>query len=232
VNILNTAIESKNRNERQAAFRDLALIKSDAAAAILLAGVERLKNNRLPADTRVDVRVAARHSQSEAVKKAIADYEASLDTNDITAPFLDSLEGGSAERGKKIFYERTQVSCVRCHKFNGRGGDVGPVLDKLGREKDRKYLLEAIVKPNADIAKNFESLTIVDLDGIITTGVVKANNEESVELLTAEGKRVKIAKGDIDFQKQSKSPMPEDLVKHLSLDDVRDLVEFLKLGVE
>ena len=232
VNILNTAIESKNRNERQAAFRDLALIKSDAAAAILLAGVERLKNNRLPADTRVDVRVAARHSQSDAVKKAIADYEASLDTNDITAPFLDSLEGGSAERGKKIFYERTQVSCVRCHKFNGRGGDVGPVLDKLGREKDRKYLLEAIVKPNADIAKNFESLTIVDLDGIITTGVVKANNEESVELLTAEGKRVKIAKGDIDFQKQSKSPMPEDLVKHLSLDDVRDLVEFLKLGVE
>ena len=53
---------------------------------------------------------------------------------------------------KKIFFERTQVSCVRCHKFDGHGGDVGPVLDKLGPE-DRKYLLEAIVKPNAAIAK-------------------------------------------------------------------------------
>ncbi len=232
VSILEAAIESKNLIERQAAFRDLALLDSDAAANVLLAGVERLKSNQLPADTRVDVRVAARHSQSEAVKNALADYEASLDANDVTAQFLDSLEGGNAERGKKIFYERTQVSCVRCHKFNGRGGDVGPVLDKLGQEKSRKYLLEAIVEPNAAIAKNFESLTIVDLDGIITTGVVKSNNDESIELLTAEGKRVEIAKDNIDFQKQSKSPMPEDLVKHLSLDDVRDLVEFLKLGVE
>ena len=106
------------------------------------------------------------------------------------------------------------------------------MLDKLGLEKDRKYLLEAIVKPNAAIAKNFESLTIVDFDGIITTGIVKTNNDKLVELLTAEGKSVKIAKEDIDFQKQSKSPMPEDLVKHLSLDDVRDLVEFLKQGIQ
>ena len=181
---------------------------------------------------RLDVRVAAKSSAAETVKQAIARYESELDPNDITAGFLDSLEGGNASRGKKIFFERTQVSCVRCHKFDGRGGDVGPVLDKLGLEKDRKYLLEAIVKPNAAIAKNFESLTIVDFDGIITTGIVKTNNDKLVELLTAEGKFVKIAKEDIDFQKQSKSPMPEDLVKHLSLDDVRDLVEFLKQGIQ
>ena len=105
---------------------------------------------------------------------------------------------------------------------------MGPILDKLGGEKDRKYLLEAIVKPNAAIAKNFESLTVVDLNGLITTGVVKAKNDEFVELLTAEGKLIRITQEDIDFQKQSKSPMPEDLIKHLSLDDVRDLVEFLK----
>ena len=72
----------------------------------------------------------------------------------------------------------------------------------------------------------------MDFDGIITTGIVKTNNDNLVELLTAEGKSVKIAKEDIDFQKQSKSPMPEDLVKHLSLDDVRDLVEFLKQGIQ
>ena len=127
-----------------------------------------------------------------------------------------------------MVYDRSEVSGVRCHKYEGRRGDVGPILDKLGGEKDRKYLLEAIVKPNAAIAKNFESLTVVDLNGLITTGVVKANNDEFVELLTAEGKLIRITQEDIDFQKQSKSPMPEDLIKHLSLDDVRDLVEFLK----
>ena len=229
---LAAATSSENTLERQAAFRDLALADSDEASAILLTAVEQLQNGDIPSDTRLDVRVAAKSSAAETVKQAIARYESELDPNDITAGFLDSLEGGNASRGKKIFFERTQVSCVRCHKFDGRGGDVGPVLDKLGLEKDRKYLLEAIVKPNAAIAKNFESLTIVDFDGIITTGIVKTNNDKLVELLTAEGKFVKIAKEDIDFQKQSKSPMPEDLVKHLSLDDVRDLVEFLKQGIQ
>lgn len=227
---LQAATESEHLRERQAAYRDLASIDSAAANEILLSGIEKLANRTLPADTRVDVRVAARQAKSDAVKKAIEKYEASLDTADITVGFLDGLEGGNAARGRRIFYERTQVSCVRCHKFEGRGGDVGPGLDKLGREKDRKYLLEAIVKPNAAIAKNFESLTIVDLDGVITTGVVKVNNDDFVELLTAEGKRIKIARKDIDFQKQSESPMPKDLVKHLTLDDVRDLVEFLALG--
>lgn len=229
---LAAATSSENTLERQAAFRDLALADSDEASEILLTAVEQLQNGDIPSDTRLDVRVAAKTSAAETVKQAIAQYESELDPNDITAGFLDSLEGGNASRGKKIFFERTQVSCVRCHKFDGRGGDVGPVLDKLGLEKDRKYLLEAIVNPNAAIAKNFESLTIVDFDGIITTGIVKTNNDKLVELLTAEGKSVKIAKEDIDFQKQSKSPMPEDLVKHLSLDDVRDLVEFLKQGIQ
>ena len=228
VQSLDKATQSESMLERQAAFRDLALIDTPAAADILLAGVRQLARGELQADTRVDVRVAAKLSKSAAVQEAVADYEASLDPNDITTQFLDCLEGGNAERGMKIFYERTQVSCVRCHKYEGRGGDVGPILDKLGGEKDRKYLLEAIVKPNAAIAKNFESLTVVDLNGLITTGVVKANNDEFVELLTAEGKLIRITQEDIDFQKQSKSPMPEDLIKHLSLDDVRDLVEFLK----
>jgi len=228
VQSLDKATESENMLERQAAFRDLAFIDTPTAADILLAGVQQLVKQELAADTRVDVRLAAKLSKSEAVQKAIADYESSLEPKDITSRFLDCLEGGNAERGRKIFYERTQVSCVRCHKYEGRGGDVGPALDKLGNEKDRKYLLEAIAKPNAAIAKNFESLTVVDLDGLITTGVVKANNDDFVELLTAEGKLVRIAQENIDFQKQSKSPMPDDLIKHLSLEDVRDLIEFLK----
>ncbi len=230
VQILKAATDSESMLERQAAYRDLALSDSELATETLLSAIEKLQNNSLPADTRLDVREAAKASGATAVQQAIASYESALNADDITTKFLDSLEGGNAERGARIFYERTQVSCVRCHKFGGRGGDVGPVLDKLVQEKDRRYLLEAVVKPNAAIAKDFESLTVVDFDGIITTGVVKVNNDEFVELQTAKGKRVRIPKDEIDFQKQSKSPMPEDLIKHLSLDDVRDLVEFLKLG--
>jgi quinoprotein glucose dehydrogenase len=45
--------------------------------------------------------------------------------------------------------------------------------------------------------------------------------------MTAEGKLVSLKKDDIEQRKEGKSAMPEDLTKHLSRRDLRDLVEFL-----
>ena len=48
-----------------------------------------------------------------------------------------------------------------------------------------------------------------------------------MKLLTAEGTLVTVRKDRIEDRKTGKSAMPEDLVKHLSRRDVRDLVEYL-----
>jgi quinoprotein glucose dehydrogenase len=45
--------------------------------------------------------------------------------------------------------------------------------------------------------------------------------------MTAEGKLLTITKENIDARKPGTSAMPEDLTKHLSKFDVRDLVEYL-----
>ncbi|NIO42923.1 MAG: c-type cytochrome, partial [Burkholderiales bacterium] len=71
------------------------------------------------------------------------------------ARFAWCLEGGDAERGRQVFFERIEVSCVRCHKVNDVGGEVGPDLSQVAREKDRQYLLEAIVLPNKTVAEEF-----------------------------------------------------------------------------
>jgi len=49
-----------------------------------------------------------------------------------------------------------QFACETCHMINGKGGEVGPNLSKIGASRDRAYLRRALVKPNADIAKGFE----------------------------------------------------------------------------
>ena len=111
--------------------------------------------------------------------------------------------------------------------MRGEGGDVGPDLSKLGREKPREYLLESIVAPNAQIAKGFETAVVVTDEGKVFVGIVRKEDQNSVQLMTAEGKLIDVPKASIEERTAGKSSMPEDLVKHLSKADLRDLVEFL-----
>jgi len=98
-------------------------------------------------------------------------------------------------------------------------GEVG-----VGRGDD---LLEAIVDPNAKIAKGFETTIIVDFDGRIHTGIIKEETEAVVKLMTAQGAIISVAKDEIDERAKGQSGMPSDIAKNLSRDDVRDLIEYL-----
>ena len=48
-----------------------------------------------------------------------------------------------------------------------------------------------------------------------------------LQLMTAEGELVTIEKKNIEARKAGKSAMPDDLIKLVSLRDLRDLVAFL-----
>ncbi|HUE70893.1 MAG TPA: hypothetical protein VMP01_08385 [Pirellulaceae bacterium] len=75
--------------------------------------------------------------------------------------------------------------------------------------------------------KGFETVVTCDFDGQAHTGIVKLENGERVELMTAEGMLVTIAKENIEARQEGKSAMPEDLIKRFSKSELRDLVEFL-----
>jgi quinoprotein glucose dehydrogenase len=213
--------------ERQAALAKLGQLDQKAAADALVAALDRLLVGELPADSRLDLLAAAAERKEGDIKERLARYESQLAKDDPLAAWQECLQGGDAARGRTIFFERAQVSCVRCHKVGGTGGEVGPDLSKIAADKKRDYLLEAIVIPSKTIAKNFESVVIRDLDGVTHTGVLKQETEHGVQLMTAEGKLLTIAKENIDARKPGKSAMPEDVTKHLSKFEMRDLVEFL-----
>jgi quinoprotein glucose dehydrogenase len=194
---------------------------------VLAASLDELLAGRTPLDSRLDLITAAATRKSDAVRTRLAKYVAARDAKDPLTAHAEAVAGGDPARGAAIFFERAQVSCVRCHKAEGRGGDVGPELSRIGAEKSPAYLLESIVLPNKTIAKNFESVLVVDDEGKVTSGVIKAEDAESLQLVTAEGKLVKIAKSSIEERRAAKSPMPEDLIKHLSPFELRDLIAYL-----
>src|SRR5262249_57424618 len=98
---------------------------------------------------------AARSSSSAEVKTKRARYEAARTRGDPLAAWREALAGGSADEGRRIFFEKAEVSCLRCHKLHGEGGEVGPDLAGIGSRQTREYLLESLVEPSRQIAKGY-----------------------------------------------------------------------------
>ncbi|HLF91903.1 MAG TPA: c-type cytochrome, partial [Planctomycetota bacterium] len=144
------------------------------------------------------------------------------------AKFEPSLvEGGDGAAGRRIFFERADVQCVRCHKVAGEGGEVGPDLSKIAAQKDAAYLLESIVLPNKQIAEGWGQTALQLTSDAVEVGRVEKEGERAIMLLLADGQRKAIAKENVKARKAALSAMPEDAAKMLSKRDLRDLVAYL-----
>jgi putative heme-binding domain-containing protein len=143
------------------------------------------------------------------------------------------LEGGNADRGKSIFLETIEASCSRCHQAGAitdgilEGDGVGPNLATIGSQRDRTYLLEALLLPNKAIAPGYENLLVTMNDGKAFAGLLKKETSEIVELTSPEDGPVTLRKSDIRSRELGLSPMPNHLRYVLSKAEFRDLIEFL-----
>ena len=226
---LSEATRSADIRERQSAFAQLGALDLTEATDFLASAMAELLNGKIADDTRLDVVLAAEKHRNRlnVIDESLDKYNAIVPESELTRRFRDSLEGGDASRGRTIFIEWTQVSCLRCHRVGEDGGYVGPNLSDIGIKKDRRYLMESIVDPNRAIAENFDTVVILNDRGQVFSGIVNFENETSLRLLLPSGDMTTVDKQSIDERRTGKSSMPEDHTKHLTPADVRDLVEFL-----
>lgn len=224
---LATALSAETVIERQAAAAALSSIDSLAADAAVEAALKRLVDGDVPADTQLDILDAAGTRSSPTIAALLTAFEATRSADDPLASYREAMLGGDAARGSNLFYNRTDLSCARCHRIDGSGGRVGPDLSGIALDRKREYLMEALVAPNRTIAKGFESVMVADEDGQIHVGILKEETDELLTIMTADGKLLSLEQKAIEARRPGQSPMPEDVVKKLSKRDIRDLVEFL-----
>jgi quinoprotein glucose dehydrogenase len=213
--------------ERQAAWDLLGAIDRPPARQAIAEGVRRYLDGEVALDTQLNLLEAAKDALPETLQQQLTTARRKQAASSPAAAWSMVREGGDPEAGRRLFFNETQLSCVRCHRVKGTGGEVGPDLSAIGRERDRQYLLESIALPDAAIAKGFETAVIADDLGTIHTGIVKRETEEEIELIDADGKRKVLQKDEIIDRQQGKSAMPADLVKLMSPREFRDLVAYL-----
>lgn len=228
--VLATVLNTGTTMEKQGALSVLGTLKNKEASALLLTLLDRQAAGQLPADIQLDVLEAARAHDDAAIKARLAKLQPPAPGGDLVAQFSNTLTGGDAARGRKIFFENEAVSCVRCHKIGGVGGEAGPDLSHVAARGDRRYLLESIIAPNAKIAAGYERIT-VSLTDQFYTGRVLAEDATTIklEITNDDGtlKPVTVLKSQVTERKGEPSAMLEGFKDILKPAELRDLVEFL-----
>ncbi len=224
---LAAAVGSDIPSERQQAWDTLAKIETPPSTELIERGLKDYLQGKLPADVWLNIIEAAEgRVQSDSIA-ALNAFEKQLVEKESLESYRDCEIGGDPEKGKNLFFNRTELSCVRCHKVADSGGEVGPDLSQIGKAKDSRYLLQSIVDPDAKIAENFETVVLLTEDGQVITGILRQENADTIELIDAEAKLQRIDTSEVVSRKKGKSAMPIDLLKNLTRRELRDLVAYL-----
>ena len=145
----------------------------------------------------------------------------------LAAHLVEGLEGGDAKRGEIVFAEHP-AGCMRCHKINSVGGDVGPDLRGLGERMTREQILHSIVDPNASIAAGYENVLIEKTNGELISGLLTHGTADELSLKNLEdGHVVKVKPGEVKKRTRGLSVMVPDLAEMLGKRNLRNLIEYL-----
>jgi putative membrane-bound dehydrogenase-like protein len=134
----------------------------------------------------------------------------------------DELSHGDLSAGRAVF----KKLCANCHRLFDDGRQVGP--DITGAQRTNlDYLLENLIDPSAQVARDFQMEVIQTTSGRVITGLVKSETDAAVTVLTSDS-NVVIPVDEIELRKKSGvSMMPEGQLKQLTYTQTRDLIAYL-----
>ncbi|MCH2207237.1 MAG: HEAT repeat domain-containing protein [Lentisphaerales bacterium] len=212
--------------DKQNAFKLLASQADDRVKALLMSELDKIINGATDSPIALDVIEATRMRQESDLKAKLAKYESSINPTDMMAKFATALNGGDVAKGKDIFLNHGAAQCIRCHKVNGYGADVGPDLSTLAKDRDRRYILESIVDPGAAVAPGFGMITMSLKDGKSVGGTFMKETKTEIHVKDPAGKISKYKKTDIASKTKPISGMPpmHFLLKPM---EIRDLTAYL-----
>ncbi|HEX8296808.1 MAG TPA: HEAT repeat domain-containing protein [Chthoniobacteraceae bacterium] len=215
--------------EKKIVVTALGEIKAAAADQALAGLLDQLIAGKIPAEVQLEVLDAASKRTAPVVKEKLKSYESNLPKNDTLAAFVPVLAGGDPIIGEKLFKEHAIAQCLRCHKVNGTGGDAGPDLTGIAAKKDRRYLIESIVHPGAQIAEGFQSLLVTLNNGDMQIGIVKSETPADLTLQTPvpDAPLVTVKKADIKSRENAPSGMPAGFGEVLTRRELRDILEYV-----
>ncbi|HMG90402.1 MAG TPA: PVC-type heme-binding CxxCH protein [Chryseolinea sp.] len=149
-------------------------------------------------------------------------------TNDeeINRAYKGALETqGDAIKGKNVY----QQQCALCHQVRGKiGVTLGPDLGTI-HNWSKEAIMANILAPNQSISSGYELWEVVLNNGESFQGIIASETPGAITLRNLGSAEKTVRREDIKSLKAlSMSIMTEGLEKQISVDDMADLLTFLK----
>lgn len=219
-------LQNGTTGEQQAALLSLANVKAPEAEAVFREQMQLLIEGKIAPEVKLELVTAVEKIASPEFNQLLANYEAKKDKNNPLEVYSESIYGGDAEKGMRLFRYSNSTQCVRCHMVGSRGNRVGPELTTIAKRIAPEQMLEAMIAPAARIAPGFGRATVVMKDGIRIEGSFDAETQNEVTV-TAQDKTHVISRNDISkLEFNGISPMPA-MGQGLTKAELRDLVAYL-----
>jgi putative heme-binding domain-containing protein len=169
-------------------------------------------------------------TMSSAEISEIVRYVARLQAPDGPAP--GGLRGDPVA-GEAVFFARGSArSCSVCHAVEGRGGSVGPdLMAKVARQTPKEVFQKIIVVPHRSADKAYQTVRLTTKTAILT-GIRSGETATAVFFYDTSSLPPvlrTIPKADIVASaRHHESVMPSDYASRLTLQQLLDVVAFLK----
>lgn len=226
IEMLGKALEIGTSGEQQQALASLGQTDQAAARALILQWLQKLSQAQAPQEIALDILLAAQAQEDEALREAIQKYEAQKGDGPLEA-YRETIYGGNSRAGQRLFYRNNSAQCIRCHTFEGYGGEVGPELTQIATVLSPEQLLESLVDPSARLAPGYGSVKLSLKDQRKLTGVIIAETATSITLKVGQNEPETIALSEIAEKQYLPSAMPT-MAGVLSKSEIRDLMAFLR----
>jgi putative heme-binding domain-containing protein len=166
------------------------------------------------------------HTDPEIKKQAqaiLSDPES--DRKTIYDKYLPAITStGTADRGRKVY----EANCAECHKVGDVGQELGPDLRSVAK-RYKETLLADILMPNQNIEGGYEEYLLQTNDGRDITGILAKETATTLTLRRRKGDEDVILRSNVkSLRSLSLSPMPEDLEKSITVDQMADLIAYIK----
>ncbi len=157
----------------------------------------------------------------DAKLKALVSYLRTLQGKSAAMPIP-----GNAQHGESLFFGTAR--CSQCHMLNGRGGFIGPDLSVYAADSTPNEIRHSIVNSEPDRRHSLGQARVTLRDGKVWEGVVRNEDNFSLQLQSLDGAFHLIQKSDIAKIEPSSQPlMPNNFGQTLSPAELDDLVGFL-----
>ncbi|MEK0445370.1 MAG: hypothetical protein RLZZ399_691 [Verrucomicrobiota bacterium] len=146
---------------------------------------------------------------------------------EVIAKMLSAVESktGSAARGKSTF----GTVCASCHRFNGEGHEVGPVLDGMGVHGTHELLVH-ILDPSRVVDNEHRTWSVGLKNGSFAVGIIASENDRGLTLRLPGGVSTDIRAADVKSRKDTGlSLMPEGF-EALGAEALADILAYLREG--